>query len=108
MKKKIYIAGKVTGENREACIAKFKKAQQEIEALGHEAVNPIEVVGDWEASWADAMKKCIRALVDSDGIFLLRDFHKSTGAMMERSLAYDLKIPRFFSIRRLKCKEWSN
>lgn len=88
--KKIYIAGKVTGENQAECIAKFKKAQCQIEDSGHEAVNPLEVVGDWNATWRDAMKKCLTALIDCDAILILDDWHSSKGAKIEFRLAMDL------------------
>ena len=45
--KKIYIAGKVSGEPIADCTLKFGTAQKEIETLGFEAVNPIAVVNDW-------------------------------------------------------------
>lgn len=68
-------------------------AQASIEALGFEAVNPIEVVRDFKAPWGIAMKKCIKALVDCDAVFVLPCANNSRGAKIERDLAFDLKIP---------------
>lgn len=65
-KKKIYIAGKVTGEPLAECTMKFGEAQKHIEALGFMAVNPLEVVNDFHTTWENAMKKCIKALMDCD------------------------------------------
>lgn len=95
MKKKIYIAGKVTGEPIAECTMKFGTAQKAIEALGYEVVNPLEVVGDWTTPWNVAMKKCIAALMGCDAIVLLADWQKSTGATIENNIATQLEIPIF-------------
>ena len=92
MKKKIYIAGKVTGEDQQQCIQKFEKAKDLLEVMGFEAVNPLEVVGDWNASWQDAMKKCLKALIDCDGIMMLDDWHFRKGAKIELELAFKLEL----------------
>lgn len=93
--KKIYIAGKVTGEPLIACTMKFGAAQKELEALGFEAINPLAVVGDFQSSWELAMKKCIKALVDCDAMVILPDWEESKGAKIERQLAWDLNITIF-------------
>ena len=93
--KKIYIAGKVTGEPISECIIKFGQAQKELEALGFEVVNPLAVVGNFQSSWESAMKKCIKALVDCDGMVILPDWEDSPGAKIERQLAWDLNITIF-------------
>ena len=95
MKKKIYIAGKVTGENRAECTAKFQKAQEIIEFLGFESINPIQVVGDWNTPWDEAMKKCITALMECDAIVLLPDWVDSKGAKLENDIANSFDMPNF-------------
>lgn len=93
--KKIYIAGKVTGEPLAECTMKFGQAQKEIEALGFIAVNPLAVVGDFQSYWEPAMKKCVKALVDCDAVIVLPCWENSKGAKIERQLAWDLDIPVF-------------
>jgi len=92
MRKKIYIAGKVTGEPPHTTALKFAMAKKEIEAMGFEAINPIEVVGDFNTPWNVAMKMCLKALIDCDGIVMLDDWHLSKGAKIEFKLAMDLGL----------------
>ena len=91
-KKRIYIAGKISGEDREACVAKFAKAQKEIEAQGFIAMNPIELVGDWNVKWSHAMKICICHLVTADAVLFLPCWMDSRGAILEHKIASDLNI----------------
>lgn len=95
---KIYIAGKVTGLPIDEVTAKFKAAQNEIEAKGFIAVNPIELVNDWKATWYQAMRICIKELMNCDDVYLLPDYSNSPGAQIELSLADSLKIPDFESM----------
>lgn len=108
IKKKIYIAGKVTGENPEECTIKFKFHQDLIESMGFEAVNPLDVVNDWNSTWRDAMNLCIKALVDCDGIFFLPDHVASPGAQLEGTLSEGLKQPQFNCITSLKHHQWNS
>src|SRR5690625_3172317 len=91
-KTKIYIAGKVTGEPKHFCTLKFATAQKELEKQGYEVVNPIEVVGDFNADWQTAMRKCIKELMDCDASYMLPDWHDSKGAKIEHSLASDVSL----------------
>ena len=90
--KKIYIAGKVSGETQVECAMKFEAVQKQVEALGFQAINPLEVVGHWDTTWEEAMKKCIKSLLDCEGMVLLPDWEQSTGAQIERKIAEDLGI----------------
>lgn len=93
--KKIYIAGKVTGLPQDEVVEKFAAMQKELEKLGFEAVNPIEVVKDWNTPWNKAMRVCIKALMDCDAIVLLPDWFSSNGAKIEWDISKQLKIPDF-------------
>ena len=93
MKKTIYIAGKVTGLPQQEVTNKFADVQINLERFGFKVVNPIEVVGDWNVTWDTAMKKCIKALIDCDAIYLMDCHTQSVGAMIELQLAINLKIP---------------
>ena len=90
--KKIYIAGKVTGEPIEVCSQKFAEAQQFYEKLGFEVVNPIKLVNDFNTPWKEAMEICLAALIKCDAVVLLNDWEDSKGAKIERQLAEDLDM----------------
>jgi len=96
--KKIYIAGKVTGLSTAECTMNFGIAQVAIEELGHEAINPLKVVNDWECPWDLAMRKCISALMLCDGVLALENCKQSEGATIELQLAHKLRIPIFYKI----------
>ncbi len=102
MKKKIYIAGKVTGLDSLEVLLKFKKAQEALEYWDFETVNPISLVNNPNAKWEDAMKKCIGALVHVDAVFLLPCCNTSPGAKLELAIAANLKIPSFRNIDDLR------
>lgn len=82
---KIYIAGPVTGiedRNQEA----FDKAECVLLSFDYEVVNPLTIVPP-EASYQEAMKTCIQALMTCDGIYLLRNWPFSVGARIEFDVA---------------------
>jgi len=95
--KKIYIAGKVSGEPIAECTMKFGLAQKQIEDKGYIAINPLELVNDWKMDWKPAMKICITALFDCDAVLFLEDYTKSKGALIEFGLAKSLGLDRYFS-----------
>lgn len=99
--KKIYIAGKVTGEDKLDCAIKFAKAQNQLKAKGFEPVNPLEVVGTWEITWDEAMKKCIKALMDCDAVLFLPCASDSEGARLEFIIADRINIPVFMDIKQV-------
>jgi nucleoside 2-deoxyribosyltransferase len=111
MKKKIYIAGKVTGLDREKCLEKFAISKRGVEELGYEAVNPMELVPEG-TEWNPAMKICIKALMDCDGIILHPDWSDSEGAIFEQGLAWKLGIENFLysknGLKNLKNYKWNS
>jgi hypothetical protein len=101
-KTRIYIAGKVTGEDKFETIVKFQKAADQIKAMGFHPVNPLEVVGTWDITWKDAMKTAIKSMLDCDAVFLLPCSSHSKGARIELSLAFNIDIPLFTEFEKLK------
>ena len=94
---KIYIAGKVTGEDPQKVTEKFEAAQNYLEQLGYEVMNPVRIVKDITMPWQEAMRLCIKALVECDHIYLLPCYSRSAGALLECQIAQKLDINRIYS-----------
>jgi len=92
MKHKCYIAGQISGLEREEYINNFEKAKKEVIELGYEPISPLDLEhGNFE-SWDDYMKVDLKALIDCDYIYMLNNWKNSRGAKIELRLAMDLKI----------------
>ena len=105
MKKKVYIAGKVTGLDKDKAERNFQLAERLLLEEGFEVINPLKVVSvkaqGWNTPWNEAMKHCIEALVGCDFLFVLYNWKDSKGACMEVELAKKLKIPVFNDIEKI-------
>lgn len=105
--KKIYIAGKISGLPFKETAIKFAEAYAQIQSMKFEPVNPIEIVQDamvidnkllsvaGDEIWKEAMKICIKKLIECDGIILLPDWKESRGAFLEYKISVALEIPIF-------------
>ncbi|MDO6808109.1 DUF4406 domain-containing protein [Zobellia galactanivorans] len=99
---RIYIAGKVSGEDIAQCTMKFGNAYQLIRLHGADAVNPLAVVNDWHITWQMAMKKCIKALMECDAVYALPCWKDSKGAQIELDLAQKLGIKIYYTRKSLE------
>lgn len=90
---KIYIAGKITGDNN--YVTKFLKAKETLKTKGFNVVLPIDIAdgGPGEYSQFFSYEQFIHvdyALIDvCDGIYMLKDWQQSKGARMELQYACD-------------------
>lgn len=107
MKKKIYIAGKVTGLPHEEVYFKFSNIQNNLEMVGFEVANPINIVNNAECKWLEAMKICIQELLTCDAVYLLPCHNNSKGALIEKQLALNLGIPCVANVFEL-IELWNN
>lgn len=80
---KIYIAGKITGEPNYK--EKFDIAATSLEAQGHIVLNPAELPEGMLP--ADYMRICFTMIDTADAIYLLKGWHSSSGASIERNYA---------------------
>lgn len=89
--KKIYIAGKISGEQRWSVFSKFMAAESQVKLKypGCEVVNPIRFCGS-EWPWLDCMRVCITHLMGCDAIYMLKDWKQSRGARLEHFIALKL------------------
>lgn len=88
---KVYIAGKVTGENREHCRYKFGYVSSELRKKGHSVINPFAMFEDMRGYFEkeDEMTICFAAITVCDAVYMLTDWHDSEGAKMEHKFALD-------------------
>lgn len=92
MNKKVYIIGAVTGLPYEEARLKFSKAAEGLRLRGWIPVNPTDIV-PIGASWNDAMKLCITALINCDMVLLLPDWQESKGGILELTIARNFEMP---------------
>jgi hypothetical protein len=94
---KIYISGKITGENMDYARTRFENAANKFIENGHEVINPFDINEyDPFKTWEMYMKEDIKALVDCDAIRMLRGWHKSKGAKLEFYIAVKLGLTILF------------
>ena len=87
--KKIYIAGPVTGLDIVVVKRAFSAAEERIAYRGDVPVNPLRLCSSaWD--WRKCLRNCIKALVDCDGIYMLKGWRNSKGAKLEHFIALKL------------------
>ena len=91
MKKRIYIAGKVSGLPRKETSMKFGAHQKKLMNEGHAPIVPLDLCNKND-DWSTAMRKCIAALCTCEEIHMLPDYVDSKGAWFEREVASRLGI----------------
>lgn len=80
---KIYIAGKIVGEDN--YLEKFKNVQEKLEGEGHLIMNPTILPKGFE--WDEYMKICYSMIDVCDAVYLLNNWKNSKGATLEREYA---------------------
>lgn len=95
-KRAIYIAGKVSGLPEEVVNAKFKAAQNKLEADGWKVLNPCDFITNTEP-WETAMRMAMTLLCMADTVYMLPCWEDSPGASVEFDAAVKFGIPVVFA-----------
>lgn len=90
-KKRIYICGKVTGEERYRTVKKFQIAENYLQIQDWETINPVRHIPE-NTEWKDAMRTCVALLMECDAIYMLPCWTQSRGATLERFIAGSVGI----------------
>ncbi len=85
MELKMYISGKITGLDPEACKLKFSAVETKLKKLGvHTVINPMNIGIPVSWTWDEAMDLCMKILKEkATSIIMLNDWVDSEGAMKE-------------------------
>jgi hypothetical protein len=105
MKKTIYIAGKVDDAPKHERAEKFKAMQKIIEMKGYKTINPALLISGI-SNPRFAMKMRIKALENSDAIFMLPCSVGCPEAEQELQKAIELGIDIYSDINDLS--QWNN
>ena len=86
---KVYIAGKITGVEREITLKKFENARAKLTREGHSVLVPTVLPVLEELTHEDYMHVCFAMIDVCDAVYFLPDWYASKGAIKE--LAYAKK-----------------
>ena len=92
---KIYISGQITGIEKEA-FKLFEKAENKLIRLRDTVINPMKLNHNKNATWREYMTKDIDALMECEGIYMLKNWQKSKGAKIERLIAISFDMEIFY------------
>ncbi len=84
---KVYISGKITGLPYTEAKAKFQDAQNLLEMIDVEAVNPTKNGLKVEQAWEKHLVRDIELLLGCDAIFMMSNWVESVGARCEYHIA---------------------
>jgi hypothetical protein len=84
---KVYISGKITGLPIQDAEIKFQAAQDLLESLDFEVVNPLKNGLKKDSSWKEHMVKDIDLILTCDVIYMIDGWTDSVGACIEYDIA---------------------
>lgn len=88
---KVYIAGKVTGLQKDEIFKKFYESGKQLKKDGHTVMSPAVLVLNEGFEHEDYMHICYAMIDVCDAVFMQKDWQDSKGARMELQYAKDWK-----------------
>lgn len=88
---KVYIAGKVTGLQKDEIFKKFYESGKQLKKDGHIVMSPAVLVLNEGFEHEDYMHICYAMIDVCDAVFMQKDWQDSKGARMELQYAKDWK-----------------
>ena len=88
---KVYIAGKVTGLEKDEIFKKFYESGKQLKKDGHIVMSPAVLVLNEGFEHEDYMHICYAMIDVCDAVFMQKDWQDSKGARMELQYAKDWK-----------------
>lgn len=83
---KVFISGKVTGEDHYVALRRFCEAERHLEQIGYTVINPMMLCRK-EWSWLRCMAVCLWHLSQCRCIYQLAGWQQSRGARIENFVA---------------------
>lgn len=83
----VYISGKISGLDFEEVKKRFLEAEEFLESLGIQAVNPLNNGLSVDDAWIKHLCKDIEMLNDCDSIYMMEGWQDSVGACIEYDFA---------------------
>lgn len=90
MKKRVYISGAISGRLPEDVCEDFERAEDQLESLGWEVVNPLANGLTDAHTWEEHMRADLRLLLDCDAVAMLPGWAMSRGACLETRVAHEV------------------
>lgn len=84
---KVYISGKISGLDFEEVKKRFLEAEEFLESLGIQAVNPLKNGLSVEDTWIKHLCRDIELLYECSHIYMMDGWQESTGACIEYDFA---------------------
>ena len=94
--KRVYISGRITGEDLFCVVTKFDTAETLLRDQGFFPVNPLKNGLSNIATWNQHMVRDIELLLTCDAICLLPDWQQSPGARIEAFIANEKEMPKVY------------
>lgn len=95
-KRRIYIAGQITGLTLSAAKHNFDTAKYEVAIAGFSPLSPMDLPHDHDKTWKSYMFEDLAAMKSCAAVYMLRNWRESRGARIEHFIACRLGLQVFY------------